>query len=574
MGKISGKKFVAMYIAVCLLAASVCMPFMRPKKVEAVAISTVASIAGYVMTAMGAVNILTNGGVSRVAGSVYDAVKTKISDALGVGVYEDSNGNYIFTNEVTSELYSLIDGTYTENARVVSDFPANDTLLSSYTTSSYANEISSKKASVSKYIELSYSFNSGTKFYNVTEIYDLYYSSFYDFLYLAYAPAYNGVCFYFINRSSGSISSVSVLCTNITQYFDSSTGNFSSVSVSSAYVRTLGNPNYLSFDDRIVSSFPYFSNGSIYSNRSLVIGKDVLSANNIVNKKTGTIFNNVYTEIPAVSKNVIENNDWDSIYNSYVTNVDNQKNNYFTSENGTDIDALRAVMKSYGDNIWQAIEEGVSDISDRVNYMNDWLSRIYDRIGIIYDYISSSGSGGGSSSGSSIDYTSLITAIKTDTGNIDTRLINIYAYLDTIVSAINRVNTGISIDGSPNITIDHIFDDIMSISVDGITGYISKGQVFTSVAKNVSPLVFFEGMGDILEGLSSAPPSGYAPSWTIPFRVRNVSVGLDIDEEIEIDLSGFSSVHDILIALECLLFILFLMFFTIQMLRDILYIFS
>lgn len=237
------------------------------------------------------------------------------------------------------------------------------------------------------------------------------------------------------------------------------------------------------------------------------------------------------------------------------------------------IEELRSIMDQYVSVISDAIASGADDLMDRVTTSNGWLRRIYERLGIIYNYISSSSSGGNSSN-SSIDYTSLITAIKADTGNMDTRLINIYAYLDTIVSAINRVNTGVSIDGSPNITIDHIFDDIMSISVDGITGYISKGQVFTSVAKNVSPLVFFEGMGDILEGLSSPPPSGYAPSWTIPFRVRNVSVGLDVDEEIEIDLSGFSSVHDILIAFECLLFILFLMFFTIQMLKDILYIFS
>lgn len=548
MGKISGKKFVAMYLAACLLATSVCMPFMRPKKVEAAATVSIGSLVGYALTAMGAVNILTNGGVARVAGSVYDVVKQKIMDYFGYGIYEDSNGNYVFGGEATQAIYEALDSMPGISARVVSDFGSNPSVMnSSLWTPLAASNHANYTRNQSNYIIYAWvSEISGSSTVRISYI--IRYTS--NIAYIVISQ--NGQINYY--NANGNLDSTSGYAFSYT--YNPTTGSFTNPTTS-AGTGVWPSVDYLSFP----SNF-------IYSNRSIILGQDSPNGLSAYSYNSGTIVNNNFTEIPPVSKNVIENNDWDNIYTSYVNNINNQKDVYYNSSTGLNVTALRRVMKNYGDEIAQAIEEGASDISDRVNYLNNWMSLIYDRIGIIYDFLS------GGESVPSVDYTTILSAIKTDTGNIDTRLINIYAYLDTIVSAINRVNTGISIDGSPNITIDHIFDDIMSISVDGITGYISKGQVFTSVAKNVSPLVFFEGMGDILEGLSSAPPSGYAPSWTIPFKVRNASVGLDVDEEIEIDLSGFSSVHDILIAFECLLFILFLMVFTVQMLRDVLYIFS
>lgn len=560
MGKIFGKKFAAMYLATCLLAASCCIPFLRPQRVDGAATVTIGSLVGYALTAMGAVNILTNGGVARVAGSVYDAIRTKISDYFGTEIYTDSNGNYVFSGTATQGLYDALSSLNNYDARVVSDFFDNPQV----TKTVYWHPRASAWFAETTFTD--FLFEAGLNTNAVSgSTYPIYrvVCYVYNLSNVAYMSKGQNGYFYFFDSLG---SQIQVNYRFYSYFYNTSSGefyNFSSSSSSSHYIAS-STVTYMSFPDT-----------RYYSTKSLIIGQDSANGLAYYNNNSGIIVNNQFNEIPPVSSTVIENNDWDNIYNSYVTNINNQKDVYYSDSSGTDVSALRRIMKLYGDEISQAIEEGASDISDRVNYLNNWMSLIYDRVSMIYDFISNGGSGSGSSSGSSsIDYTSILSAIRTDTGNIDTRLINIYAYLDTIVSAINRVNTGVSIDGSPNITIDHIFDDIMSISVDGITGYISKGQVFTSVAKNVSPLVFFEGMGDILEGLSSPPPSGYAPSWTIPFKVRNASVGLDIDEEIEIDLSGFSSVHDILIAFECLLFILFLMFFTIHMLKDVLYIFS
>lgn len=113
----------------------------------------------------------------------------------------------------------------------------------------------------------------------------------------------------------------------------------------------------------------------------------------------------------------------------------------------------------------------------------------------------------------------------------------------------------------------------MSLPEVDIGNVLSKAEIFANVASTVSPLSFLTVLHHILSGLAVTPPSGYAPSWEIPFQLQRQGV-INIDETIDIDLAQFSYVHDILIVFEVLGFIIFLIFWTFQLLHYMVDIFS
>lgn len=569
-------KIIVIVLCVCLLAVSF-LRCARPQKVEGAAIATALSLTGYVMTAVGALDLVTAGGVRRVASNVYDSVKEKIADLMGTGIYEDSTGNYVFSESASQEIYDLLNANPGIDARVVSDFPDPIYVNNLYVTpdfKSMANNVISNYGN--QVLIQSLGYRTSTMF---SECY------IYDISNVAYFAFVGHDYIYFYNASGNTIS---VNYTSLSQTYNFTSGVYSGISKTSSLYNSVyyyydGTNEYLNFPNKFYDFYSYSNkNGqySFYCSRSLILGQNSSFGMALYSKDSGTVVNNDYNVIPSVSKSVIENNDWDSIYNSYVTNVDNQKNVYYTDSEGFDMPALRNVMKNYGDAIYSAIEEGATDISDRVNYLNSWMERIYDRVTMIYDWLSSGGSSASGSGSSGNDYSAILSTLSstlslvlTGVNDVNTNLLNIYAYFDDLLDAINNLNSGTASDGTPNITINNVAADMVAISTDGIDGFLGQTQVFTSVAKAVAPLCYLVVLSTILQGLSARPPDGYAPSWVIPFRLQKQGV-IDVNEDVTVDLSGFESVHTVLIAMECLAFIIFLVFITFRLLKIVLDIFS
>lgn len=598
------KRIGAFLLAVCILSVSVLGPLAPRKKVEGAALATAASLTGYFLTAASAVNILTNGGVSRVAGPVYDSIKQKIADFMGTGIYEDSSGNYVFTESASQELYDLLNANPGIDARVVSDFPSMGAWTNNiYITPDYTAWVRSSITDFNNQVFI----KSWIHFYNgvyttqtyVYNISDVAYFALRTGVYIGFYDV-NGktvACNYHIfkqtyTKSSGVFSSIDI--TNNSSNHSSSTQYNDMYNIDTAY---------LHFPE-LYGDSSNISNASFYCSHSMILGKDSAFGMALLKKDTGTIVNNNFTVLPPVQKTVIENNNWDNIYNSYVTNISNQKDIYYTESSGTDVTALRSVMKTFGDQIYQAIEEGATDISDRVNYTNEWLQKIYERVSMIYDWLSQGGSignTGGEAGGDVIDYSSILTTINANifslydkNHDIYLTLTSIYAYLDTIttaitsgdaniisnmgtftqriVDAVNSINTGVMPDGSKVINYNNIINEMLTLPAGDITDYISRGQIFSSVAKSVAPLCFLAVVSSIVQGLSKRPAEGYAPRWEVPFKLQNTFV--DVDESVEIDFSIFSSVQKILTAMWGLLFIYLLIRLTLPLIDLVLDIFS
>ena len=136
------KRLSAFVLALALCFCVCAVPLVRPQKVEATAIlETAGKLASYFLTAAGVVNIGSNGGVSRVGGSIFDTIKQKIAGTFGTGIYEDSSGNYVFSESASQELFELINSNPDINARVLSDFPTAAYLQSNYTTPNFNGRV-------------------------------------------------------------------------------------------------------------------------------------------------------------------------------------------------------------------------------------------------------------------------------------------------------------------------------------------------------------------------------------------------------------------------------------------------
>lgn len=273
-------------------------------------------------------------------------------------------------------------------------------------------------------------------------------------------------------------------------------------------------------------------------------------------------YDNSYSTFAPVSKDVINNNDWETIYNNYVNNVNENYNSDMT------VDDLRDLMRQYTGVIQSAIDSGATDIMERVTTSNGWLRRIYERLGVIYDLLYGGGSGSGSGSGSGgsgTDYSTILGSINTvlgtisgHTASLDSTLLLVYAYLQ-------QVRNNVNVDGYPLMDLENISHDLITLPTAEVGTVISKAQLFANAAASVSPLCFLAVIHHILEGLSADLPPDYAPSWTIPFRYQRDGF-INLDHSITIDMAQFSSVHDILVIFECLAFIIFLIMWTYPLL--------
>lgn len=576
--------------SVCFNPSFLC----RPVVVEGA--PAVGALVSYFLSVTGAVDKLTGGGVTKITGTTYDMISQKVSSLMGSGIYEDSQGNYVFSGTATQELYEALYGNNDlQGVRVVSNFPGLTPMAgltfyhNQYCSPAMQKYINDSRTLYSSY--LCYGGYSNVRYggqvicqYNIFDLSQVAYlvinNTEIDF-YNAAGTLLNvnytyGRENYFTN--SGFSGSVGVTTESKSYfYIDSASNSETNAAVGDYASKHDYSTNPL--NSFIYNLFPFiYTDGSgsvIWSNKSIIIANSVASANAYYKKQSGIYVANTYNTLPSISKTVIENNDWSNIYNNYVTNVNNYKDIYFDSETGTyNNEELLKYMKEYNSSITSAIESGIEDVESLVLDTNGWLKKINDRLAKIQSFLES-GSGGGSSSAEILD------AIKRVENNLSQSIDEmgkIYVLLGKVYDALLALDSGgggsgldgivvsggsISIDNyvNPTVNLPDLLSDLLQMPDTSVLDNISKVSVFTDTLNGVVPFCFVSLVIGLVEWLGVEPET---PQFTIPVKLQNSTI--DIDESIDIDFSVFSPFHSFWVTILDLSFIITLIILTVKLL--------
>lgn len=520
-----------------------------------------------VFSYMGVVNKSTDL-ISNASNSISNSVKELIASAFnGGGIYIDSNGDYVFSDSTVNDIYDALNSNSSVDARVISDFSNF-----SYNTDSYVNsDFLLKLNSLISYLRsegngnyLLVSSRSVNGSYISTRIDGYLLSNNFGYLGFTKYSIFDRLSFFNNSASNSSFLYKTVSCS-----YDVNLGTYNvyySNNISSSNYIDLG--SYYNFDnvqnnsnpltkDIIYNSLPNINladlnfkliNVSIYCNNSIIIAKDSSSGNGLLNQSTGIFYNSLDERI--FNKTIVENNNWESIYNNYVYNV----NEDFQNDKGITAAEFRKIQKKYTDSIITAINSGSTDIENSISLTNRWLKSIDSNVSAIYDYISSNSGGSGgsgvSSSWTSSDVTNTLNYLDNISSNSDymyrlNELANLSTYLQIIVNKMNR-DEDIYIDLKNTPTAD-IVDQMVDF----------KDVVFATI-QNAVPFCYVGLFGVLIDSLSEDP---VIPHWEIPFKTTI----FNIDESIVIDFQKFAVVHSVLIALQCILFIILLIFATFKL---------
>lgn len=548
----------------------------------------------FFLTTTGAVDAGING-VAQVSNNLYNSVREKINNLIGNGIYEDGSGNIVFNEAASQELYETLLSSPDINARVISYFPNTSPYVGLYGTDSaffhpdvrsFGNTGRSLYDNYLAVVGFDSSYDSKIAFFDLSNVAYLVCSN-------TQYPT-NAFTLRFYNVS-GQLQTVSCSI-KYGSYSSGNGGSFSSVSSASRNTNSFtiyNNENYVGNNNDYYndiyfnsigvgninytysySNFPYISgNGSLcWSNRSIICSINSAYGLQEVTKQDGVFIVNTYNVIPSVSTTVIQNNNWQKIYNDYTQNVNNESDTYISNDT-LDSDALRKVMKKYTKVITDAIEDGTQDIENAISTTNEWLKKIYERLGEIsakLDNIDGGDSSGGDGSGC-VWTEEDITAIKNALNRIDSNMAlelaesqKIYTFLGQILTAINNIN----VDGGRDITT--IIPIITNLPDSDVLDFIDSGDVLADLMSSVVPFCFVGFALGLTETLSSEPVT---PRWVIPLRLNSATTGLNVNEELVIDFSeyeqsGFGFIHDLLIAGQCILFILALIWLTFNLLES------
>lgn len=576
--------------------------YFKPEKVEAN--PGAAAIAGYIMSIVGAVDMGTGGGVRGIATSLKDSLTQKVADLMGSGIYEDSNGNLVFSGSATQQIYETLLGSSAYDTVAISQFPISDTFTppNVYGGAQFWGQINDYIANLgsgASYLELygkplvgsnGYTYlthtvydTSNVAFYKAN--YDAgWYLDFYFYdkngnsvtcpykRFIAVTKNSDGSLYNIYNKTGSNSGSASYYTRNITNYGDVQNGSYN-INQSLNSIDSL---------DNMVLSFNY---GCIYSRSSIILTKSVNSGISFFNKNTGVTVNNTYNTIPSVKSTVVENNDWTNIYNNYVQNVQNQSETYIT--NGTiDTSKLRKIMKQYGQAIIDSVEQGVENIIEYVSVTNEWLNRIYQLLSEINQKLEDGGGSGGTVSGSTVDLSNIesylqslntsVSAMQTQVNyiannlpNNEQQLTQIYTILQNIYQSLQNIPSG----GSPNDPNSDPYapwyPKFFGIPDTDIIDTVEKIQIIEALLSGLVPLCYITGIGAVVNALSAEPVE---PVFTIPVQFDNTFYS--VDEELEIDLTAFDDMRDVVTGGIILVFMLSLGYFTIILLKFLLDIMS
>ena len=567
--------------------------YFKPEKVQAN--PSAMAIAGYVMSIVGAIDMGTGGGVRGIGQSLRDSLAQKVSDLLGSGIYTDSNGNYVFSGTATQQLYQTLLGSNAYNAIPVSNFPISPNFESpnvTYNVSAWS-DVNSTFRSYSSYLLLYGQANGANVDLTLVDTSNVAY-----FVISKYqGSGYNriGINFYSKNGSN-----VSTTCTRY-KIYGTSNGQYNKSSGTNNGCTLYSNryseyTNYSSCYNNVINDYVSsdlvalqgFNYGCVWSKKTMILCTNASSGASYINKNTGVTVNNVYNQIPSVKSTVIENNNWENIYSNYVQNIQNNTETYINNDTGQiDVSELRKVMERYGQQLYDAVEQGVENIIEYVSVTNEWLDRIYQLLSEINQKLDDGGgsSGGGTVSGSTVDLSTIesylqslntsisamqtqLTYIANNLPNDEQKLQQIYTVLTNIYNSLQNLPSG----GVNNPNSDPYapwYPKFFGIPDTDILDTINQIEIIETLLSGLVPLCYITGLGAVVNALSAEPVE---PDFTIPVEFSNSFY--TVDEDIEIDLTMYDDMRDVITGGIILVFMLSLGYFTIWLLKFLLDIMS
>lgn len=515
---------------------------------QAAALPAIPALVNYVLTVMGAVSV-TDNIVGKVTG---DSIITRLTDAittcLGDGsIYVSADGDYVFNSDSTAAIYEALLNDSNINAKVISSFPAWE-YNNNYVDTTFFSNLNSSMTSFGTYLVRIEQKNGGS--YNIITSFAVY-----DISNVSYfLVGYNSMLGYYLECMGSNNSPVSVSCkTSQCTYNEGnySNNNITSFSDSKLYDSSASSSfSSLSdfFDGFVLFGDFEFSHSLVqyYANRSIVVAKNSSAGSSLANGASGIVYNNYYDIFPSVSQTVIEENNWENIYTSYVNEVNTEYQVSYNENGSVDADELRAILKSVGDRIAEIIEDAGGEIVENLDDIMTWLSRIYDRLGLIESGLSGSGADLSTVEAYLDSIESLISSCATD---LD-RLQQIYVLLGQILLAINSKGGG-----------GDIVVGLPDVSNTDILEYISKAQVLASLLETVMPFCFVTMFGTLLNQIGVQPVT---PVYHVPFTMHNTFV--DIDEEVVLDFGIMQDFRDIMYHVWCIAFDILLVWLTFYLL--------
>lgn len=586
------RKLIKYFFIFTLIASILCGSiFIKVLPVDAAATATgitFAEVLGYIGSTIGIVNATTNNGVTSAFGHMQDSLQEWWSQYSNDGIYEDSDGNIVFSGAATQAMYEALSSQASIDARVVSSFGGHFPYSNDYTSASFNTPISSFMAVQDDGSGEAHSFY---YMFGVDSSHSLDSSNPYIIN--------NLVCIditdvaYFVIDSYGSVrpydsngANISCrYCRSQQTYYLNNGGSFGNVTSSTRNNNSFSLSMVAGSTSSANFTYMSFPGSSDYCARSIIVAQNATAANALLNQTSGYIIQNYYNQLPTISKTVLQNNDWTSIYNSYVTNVQNNSESYTNPDGSINISELRKILKRYNDSIVSAIADGVTNIADQVNYTNEWLDRIYNLLIDIRTILQDGGSGSGG--GSSSDLTTIETylqSIDTDIGTLlsdlntiegyistnNTQNQQIYTLLQNIYSALLNLGSGGDNNTLPSPSDDPYkpwFDTLHDFPEEDVLSIISKFDVIKSVLTAAGPFALITGVTAVISGLDSEPVD---PVFTIPVSIER----LNIDDTMEVDLTVTDSIIDLVHGLFIILFIVGIIMFDWWIIPKLLYIFK
>lgn len=315
----------------------------------------------------------------------------------------------------------------------------------------------------------------------------------------------------------------------IMAYKNSSSSSRDTIGKGFAGTYAMSISNSIPFDSSVFSvdssrMYIYQNNFSIWSNQPIVIGSDNTAIQNYYYWLKGAPSGGIYTTANAANSiynyEYVNNNNWETAYNNYITDVSNY---YSTTENITN------------ENLTQYIDNSTTITNITNNYItnnsggdgeddiitNSWLERIYEKI------------------------LEIIAILKGE---------SVSESGDTYItdnSVKNEIVEYPSSDLFPDVPLDNFIDSSEDFTIDLFSSKLS------AVISEAIPFCYIGILGRVSETLSASPS---APYWEIPFVIER----LNIHESLVLDLtsSDWDNVHNVWIACFLIFFVSFLFYLT------------
>ena len=455
-------------------------------------------IKNYLKSVSGVVN-KTVDGIGNLPQTVDDNLTQYIVDNLnGNGIYEDGNGNYVFSNDFMRGFYDILNSDSGIDAYVSSNFSNfNDGVSNTYTNSSYNDAVVQVVASAKSQVDsndnyVGYFLSSSQYIYNnqVFTFFNAYLLPS-NFGYICCVENTTDSYKYIFKSTSGS--NITCKYSYFYQSYSLKNDAFSGVYPSDfsnnasyllggynnvAYTDTLnglyyGFPNYTG-NNSTTTSIITLNYVSFYSSDAVIVAKNNLSGQSIISNNNNYIAYNVVnnTDI-TISTTAITNNNWTNIYNKYVTNVTNEYNQ------GSDLTRkdVQKIIKKYTDVLLKNIADGIEDLEDKIDDVNEWLDKISQQIDEINAYLEvisnnlDNGVGGDGCAWTEEDVTRVKQILE-----------RFYLYSDDYLNALNDIDTNT----------DSLESDVLAVktAIDNLKSYLEtwkqKIDYIPTIANNTT----------------------------------------------------------------------------------------